>query len=151
MEGSLPAMPRALRIEYPGAAYPVRASGDQGQPIYREDRDHKLWLETLAEARQKKAAQLGGLGKGAAEKGALAWWLRGHTTVRLGWIAGRLEMGHESRVSQAVARMKGRAGRRLKRLGRVLRGVKLEGGERMRCGRNNISRTDPFTTPLVGT
>ena len=36
----------------------------------------------------------------------MAWWLRQHTTVRLGWIAEQLGMGHASRVSQAVARVR---------------------------------------------
>jgi len=39
---------RALRIEYPAAIYHVMARGNQGQPIYADDGDRKLWLCTLA-------------------------------------------------------------------------------------------------------
>ena len=67
-----------------------------------------------------KESALAGMGKGAAQKTVLAWWLRQRTTARLGWIAQRLKMGHESRVSQSVWRMQHRAGRRLKGLARTL-------------------------------
>ena len=43
-------MARKLRIEYAGAAYHVMARGNQGRDIYADDRDRKLWLETLGEA-----------------------------------------------------------------------------------------------------
>lgn len=77
-----------------------------------------------------KGADLGSLRKGAVEKTALAWWLRQRTTVGLGWIAERLAMGHESRVSQAVMRMRSRPGRRLKRLGQVLEQAAKAGANR---------------------
>jgi hypothetical protein len=68
-------------------------------------------------------AELRKRSKGAPEKAALAWWLRQRTTVRLAWIAEQLEMGHASRVSQAVARMRNRPSRRLKQLRRILNQV----------------------------
>jgi REP element-mobilizing transposase RayT len=43
-------MPRALRIEYPGAIYHVLNRGDRREPIFRDDLDHKRFLTTLAEA-----------------------------------------------------------------------------------------------------
>jgi hypothetical protein len=43
-------MARALRIEYPGAIYHVMNRGDRREPIFHEDRDHSLFLKTLAEA-----------------------------------------------------------------------------------------------------
>src|SRR5512133_2527678 len=43
-------MPRALRIEYPGAIYHVMNRGDRREPIFREERDHALFLKTLGEA-----------------------------------------------------------------------------------------------------
>src|SRR5665647_33446 len=43
-------MARKIRIEYAGAAYHVMARGNQGRHIYADDRDRKLWLETLGEA-----------------------------------------------------------------------------------------------------
>ncbi len=46
-------MARKLRIEYAGATYHVMARGNQGRDIYAEDRDRKLWLQTLGEACEK--------------------------------------------------------------------------------------------------
>jgi putative transposase len=46
----LPLMARKIGIEYAGAAYHVMARGNQGQDIYADDRDRKLWLATLGEA-----------------------------------------------------------------------------------------------------
>ena len=43
-------MARALRIEYPGAVYHVMNRGDRREPIFREERDHSLFLKTLGEA-----------------------------------------------------------------------------------------------------
>jgi REP element-mobilizing transposase RayT len=43
-------MPRALRIEYPGAIYHVMNRGDRREPIFLDDVDHKKFLTTLAEA-----------------------------------------------------------------------------------------------------
>ncbi len=58
--------------------------------------------------------------KGALEKVALAWWLRERTTVSLEWVSQRLQMGHYSRVSQAVSRMARRPGRKLAKLKETL-------------------------------
>jgi hypothetical protein len=74
--------------------------------------------------------------KGALEKTALAWWLRERTTAGLGWIAQGLEMGHASRVSQAVSRMRHHPSRRLKLLRRALGAVELD----ERCGRTGARR-----------
>ena len=41
---------RPLRIEYPGAAYPVMARGNQGRALFKDDPDRRGFLETLAEA-----------------------------------------------------------------------------------------------------
>ncbi len=46
-------MARPLRIEYPGAAYHVMARGNQGQAIFRDDKDRQRFLETLGEAGEK--------------------------------------------------------------------------------------------------
>ena len=42
-------MARALRIQYPGAIYHVMNRGDRREPIFRDDLDHKRFLDTLAE------------------------------------------------------------------------------------------------------
>jgi hypothetical protein len=46
-------MARKIRIEYAGAAHHVMARGNQGREIYGDERDRKLWLETLGEACEK--------------------------------------------------------------------------------------------------
>ena len=51
--------------------------------------------------------------KGQAEKQVLAWWLHGQTTVGRRWIAKRLEMGYESRVSEAVSLVEGSRARNM--------------------------------------
>lgn len=43
-------MPRALRIEYPGAIYHVMNRGDRREPIFRDELDQKKFLTTLTEA-----------------------------------------------------------------------------------------------------
>jgi hypothetical protein len=56
------------------------------------------------------------LPKWSEEKVALAWWLRERTTVSLRWVSRQLEMGHYSRVSQAVSRMARKPSRKLEKL-----------------------------------
>jgi putative transposase len=43
-------MPRALRIEYPGAIYHIMNRGDRREPIFRDDANYKRFRVTLAEA-----------------------------------------------------------------------------------------------------
>jgi REP element-mobilizing transposase RayT len=70
------------------------------------------------------------LPKGAPEKVVLAWWLRQRTSVPLRWVSERLEMGHYSRVTQAVSRMRRGPSARLEKLGRKLkRAFELKGSE----------------------
>ena len=65
------------------------------------------------------------LPKAAPEKVALAWWLRERTTVSLRWAGEQLGMGHYTRVTQAVSRMKRRPGRRLKKIQQSLLRLEL--------------------------
>ncbi len=58
--------------------------------------------------------------KGMAEKQVLAWWLCGRTTVRRRWVSERLGMGDESRVTQAIRRVKKTAEPGLARLKRQI-------------------------------
>src|SRR5947199_8927374 len=46
-------MARPLRIEYPGEVYRVMPRGNQGRPIFKDDKDRKRFLETLEESCQK--------------------------------------------------------------------------------------------------
>lgn len=49
-----------------------------------------------------QAEDLPRLPKGQKQKMILAWWLYGRTTVSRRWLAQRLAMGYETRISQAV-------------------------------------------------
>jgi hypothetical protein len=60
------------------------------------------------------------LPKGAAEKTTLAWWLRERTTVSLRWVSEELAMGHHTRVSQAVSRLRRKPGKKLKGMQQML-------------------------------
>ena len=42
-------MARKLRVEYPGAVYHVMNRGDRREPIFKDDKDRVLFVETLAE------------------------------------------------------------------------------------------------------
>jgi REP element-mobilizing transposase RayT len=46
-------MARPLRLEYAGAVYHVMARGNQGQAIFRDDKDRQRFLETLGQACEK--------------------------------------------------------------------------------------------------
>jgi REP element-mobilizing transposase RayT len=43
-------MPRKLRVEYEGAIYHVINRGDRREPIFVDDEDRELFLETLGQA-----------------------------------------------------------------------------------------------------
>jgi hypothetical protein len=66
------------------------------------------------------AGQLAETRKGAREKELLAWWLCQHTTARRRWVSERLGMGDESRVTQAIGRLKRKGPPELERLKRRL-------------------------------
>lgn len=51
-------MPRALRIEYPGAIYHVMNRGDHREPIFRDDLDRRQFLRTLGEMCRKTEWQV---------------------------------------------------------------------------------------------
>ena len=92
-------MPRALRIEYPGAIYHVVNRGDRREPIFRDDLDHQRFLITLAEACTMDKlgwvdTELAGRAKGDARKMRIARRLRAETAVTLKWIAGSCTWGH---------------------------------------------------------
>jgi hypothetical protein len=67
--------------------------------------------------------QLAETRKGAREKEVLAWWLCRHTTARRRWVSERLGMGDESRVTQAIGRLKRKGQPELERLKRRLEQV----------------------------
>src|ERR1035438_3435462 len=51
-------MPRAMRVEYPGAIYHVMDRGDRREDIFVDDVDRQDFLKTLAEAGQKTGWQV---------------------------------------------------------------------------------------------
>jgi hypothetical protein len=51
-------MPRAMRVEYPGAIYHVMDRGDRREDIFINDVDRQDLLKTLAEACQKTDWQI---------------------------------------------------------------------------------------------
>ena len=79
-------MARPIRIQYPDAVYHVMARGNQGRDIFRDDKDRKRFLETVGEACQKT-----------------------------GWEIHAFA-GHDTRVTQAISRMRNRPGRKLRAL-----------------------------------
>ena len=109
-------MSRKLRIEYPGAMYHVMNRGDQREDIFRDDQDRQKFLTTLGEACVKTEWQAGQeierLGwdedqlrarrKGHRSKVMLACRLRQETTMSLKWVAGRLQMGTWTYVSNLL-------------------------------------------------
>src|ERR1035437_537040 len=51
-------MPRAMRVEYPGAIYHVMDRGDRREDIFVDDVDRQDFLKTLAEAGQETGWQI---------------------------------------------------------------------------------------------
>ena len=56
-------------------------------------------------ALELEASRLAQTRKGAWGKELLAWWLCQHTAARRRWASGRLGMGDESRVTQAIGQV----------------------------------------------
>jgi REP element-mobilizing transposase RayT len=51
-------MARKLRVEYPGGIYHVMSRGDRREPIFNDDQDRELFLETLGQACAKTGWQV---------------------------------------------------------------------------------------------
>jgi hypothetical protein len=115
-------MARKIRIEYAGAAYPVMARGNQGRDIYADERDRKLWLATLGEACEKTGWRIP------------AWVIR-----------------DESRVAQAMGRLKRKGRPELKRLKRRLEQVYENHNAEVEARICAIrDPADPFASKLEG-
>jgi REP element-mobilizing transposase RayT len=85
-------MARKIRIEYARAAYHVMARGNQGRDIYADDRDHKLWLETLGQACEKTGWRIH------------AWvMMNNHYHLLLERLKRRLEQVYENHNREAEA------------------------------------------------
>lgn len=90
-----------------------RESHSGGAKREHDEAAAQAMLATGLAALGMKASDLLKLSRGAAEKTVLAWWLRERTVVPLRWVGQRLEMGHYTRVTQAVSRMKHHPTRKL--------------------------------------
>jgi REP element-mobilizing transposase RayT len=73
--------------------------------VAHDEKAAETALDQALKALGLNAKRLAPLPKGAPEKTVLAWWLRRRSTVSLRWVSERLEMGHYTRVTQAVSRM----------------------------------------------
>jgi REP element-mobilizing transposase RayT len=51
-------MARKLRLEYEGAIYHVMNRGDRREPIFHDDKDREMFVETLGQAAQKTGWQI---------------------------------------------------------------------------------------------
>jgi REP element-mobilizing transposase RayT len=51
-------MARKLRVQYPGAIYHVMNRGDRREPIFKDEEDHRRFLETLGQACEKTGWQV---------------------------------------------------------------------------------------------
>jgi len=108
----------------------VMARGNQGRAIFLDDEDlqplhpghqiafRRFQLSPLLLLADPRSFSLPTL--------VLAWWLRGRTVVTLRWVSERLKMGHYTRVTQAISRMRRRPGRKLKQMQRKLAGLARE-------------------------
>ena len=63
------AMPRPLRIQFPGAIYHLMNRGDRRESIFHDDQDRRCFLDTLGETCEKIGWHLSPTnGAGAREK-----------------------------------------------------------------------------------
>jgi REP element-mobilizing transposase RayT len=97
-----------------------RESHSGGAKNAHDDRAAELRLADGLRALGVEASKLEDLPKAAPEKIVLAWWLRERTAVTIRWVSEQLKMGHFTRVTQAVCRMKERPGWKLERLRKKL-------------------------------
>lgn len=68
----------------------------------KSEHEAEQWLHKALTALAMEPTQLQSLPKGATAKLVLAWWLWQRTTLPRAWIAQRLCLGHETRVTLAV-------------------------------------------------
>ena len=87
-------MARKLRVQYPGAIYHAMNRGDRREPIFNDDQDRVLFLDTLAEACEKTDWQIH------------AWCQMGNHSPL---IADRLCMGAPTHVASLLQRQSRKA------------------------------------------
>jgi hypothetical protein len=82
-----------------------------------------IWLRAKTNAKPHEPCVQLEFQSAVWEKEVLAWWLCQHTTARRRWMSERLGMGDESRVTQAIGRLKRKGRPELERLKRRLEQV----------------------------
>jgi hypothetical protein len=101
-------MPRAMRVEYPGAIYHVMDRGDRREDIFVNDVDRQDLIKTLAEACEKSGWQesdLAGRHRTDPGKLAIAARLRKETTLPVKWIAARVKIGTTKGAKSVLHRL----------------------------------------------
>jgi REP element-mobilizing transposase RayT len=117
-------MARKLRVKYEGAIYHVMNRWDRREPVFKDDQDRLLFMETLGQACRKRDWQVqawclmgnhfhlvvetpqGQYRKGDQRKVRIARRLRQETTMTLKWIADRLKMGTGTHVTNRLYHLK---------------------------------------------
>jgi REP element-mobilizing transposase RayT len=92
-------MARQIRIEYDGAAYHVLARGNQGQAIFADDLDRKVWLETLAEACEKTGWRIHAYVMMGHHYHMLVETPEGNLVAGMKWLQGTYTQRYNSRHS----------------------------------------------------
>jgi hypothetical protein len=101
-----------------------KAASVSGQAVRAwTEQEAEQWVQKALRVLGLDTAKLEALPKGAEAKLVMAWWLRGHTTTSRSWIAQRLRMGHETRVTLAVRTVSGTKRGRLGRLRERIAGI----------------------------
>jgi putative transposase len=90
-------MARPLRIEYAGAVYHVMARGNQGQTIYRDDKDRQRFLETLGEACEKTGWRVHAYVLMRNHYHLLVETPEGNLVAGMKWLQGTYTQRHNSR------------------------------------------------------
>ena len=86
-------MARKLRVDYPGAIYPVMNRGERREEIFKDDQDRERMIAEALKRRKWRAGDLAARAKGDLSKVAIAARVRAETVVTVKWIAERLGMG----------------------------------------------------------
>jgi putative transposase len=88
---------RPLRIEYPGAFYYIMARGNQGQPIFRDDRDRQRFIATLGEACEKTGWRVHAFVLMANHYHLLVETPEGNLVAGMKWLQGVYTQRHNGR------------------------------------------------------
>ena len=92
------------------------ARGNQGRDIFRDDADRLRWLKTLDEACQKTGWHVHAYVLMSNHYHLLVETPEGNLVAGTKWVSHRLKMGHYTRVTQALARLRLKPGRKLKQM-----------------------------------